>query len=551
MEHLSGEQKLPHDAKRHLTPSEWLVRFGRDEAGTVVYFALCMFLCMLLVGGLGVDIMRYERERAKLQHTLDRAVLAAADLDQTLNPSEVVTDYFDKAGIGEYLTSVTVDEGVGYRSVSATAESKLNTYFLKMLNIDTLTAPAKGKAEERIDGIEISMVLDVSGSMDSNSRLRRLKPAARDFVDTVLASAETDNISISIVPYATQVGAGEALLSKYNVSEEHSYSHCVNFGDDEFSKSNLSQNERLERTAHFDPFYYAEGELRLPVCPTKENQQILPFSNDRTTLHNYINGLEAGGNTSIDLGMKWGTVLLDPSTQPVMNQLINEGEVTPVFAGRPHAYNNNSTLKVIVLMTDGENTNQYMLNPSLRDGLSDVWYNAAAGRYSVQRSQSDGTQYWWPHEESWNTHPFGNGSKSECNWQRNEWGSWYWGCSDVAEPGEAVRLTYPQLFARTSLKWNAEYNYSFQGNRWTEWYYNAYTYKNGTAKDQRTKNICEAAKNQGIVIFTVGFEAPRSGQRLLKRCASSESHHFDVDGLEIEDAFASIAASIRKLRLTQ
>ena len=41
------------------------------------------------------------------------------------------------------------------------------------------------------------------------------------------------------------------------------------------------------------------------------------------------------------------------------------------------------------------------------------------------------------------------------------------------------------------------------------------------------------------------------GKAVIKDCASSDSHFFDVNGLEISDAFSSIASSIRKLRLTQ
>jgi hypothetical protein len=73
----------------------------------------------------------------------------------------------------------------------------------------------------------------------------------------------------------------------------------------------------------------------------------------------------------------------------------------------------------------------------------------------------------------------------------------------------------------------------------------------GSTKDNRLDDICTAAKNAGIVIYSIGFEAPWDGQRELEKCASSDGHYFDVEGVEISDAFASIASSISKLRLTQ
>lgn len=526
-----------------------LHRFGRDESGAVVIFSIFMFICMLMVGGVGIDLMRFERDRMALQNTLDRAVLAAADLDQTQPAEEVVRDYFNKAGVGAYLQSVTVDEGIGYRSVSAKATSELDTYFLKLFDIDTMSAPASGQAEERIDGIEISLVLDVSGSMGSNQRLTRLRPAAKSFVDTVLASAQEGNVYISVVPYATQVGVGQNLLSKYNVTNEHSYSHCVDFGDSDFNTTQILPTDPLQRSGHFDPWYNYENPY-LTVCSTNPDTQILPFSNDQNALHNYIDDLEALGATSIDVGMKWGAALLDPGTQPVLSQMITEGSVSGDFEGRPHAYNERTTLKVVVLMTDGENTTQYFLNDGFREGLSPVWYNSSrsvnGGRYSVQQ----GSNYWWPHTQTWEDHPYGNGTYEECEWRYRN-GRWRWTCWDENESGTAVQLTYPELWNRLSVNWNMNNNMRFDSYRYYNWYDDVTDSAGSNTKDARTNAICTAAKDQGIVIFTVGFEAPDRGQNVLRACASSDSHHFDVDGLAIDDAFASIAASIRKLRLVQ
>jgi hypothetical protein len=39
--------------------------------------------------------------RTSLQNTLDRATLAAASLSQQLDAEDVVTDYFDKAGLAD------------------------------------------------------------------------------------------------------------------------------------------------------------------------------------------------------------------------------------------------------------------------------------------------------------------------------------------------------------------------------------------------------------------------------------------------------------------
>ncbi|HCE71922.1 TadE/TadG family protein [Ruegeria pomeroyi] len=532
--------------------------FAREEDGLMTVMALFLFLALVGAAGIGVDLMRYEQKRAALQYTMDRAVLAAADLDQQVSPETVVRSYLEKAGLLEYLSSVTVQEGLGYRKVSATATAELPTHFMKLSGYDSLTIPAASTAEESIGNVEISLVLDVSGSMNSNSRLYNLKNAAKEFVDHMLSATEPGTVSISIVPYATQVNAGADILSYYNVSTEHNYSHCVNFIDDEFSQPGLSRVTPLERTMHFDPFSYTKDPISTPVCPVRASTEILPFSNDQTVLNNYIDGLTGRGNTSIDIGTKWGVVMLDPGTQSVISGLISDNKVPASFQGRPSAYDSGDVLKVLIVMSDGENTNQYMLNPSLRDGDSPVWYNAAedvisgspdnntTNAFSIYHDNGNNS-YYWPDQNRWADHPYGNGQSEACGYNS----SGYYSCAMRDEPGEAVRLTYAELFAKVSLAYNAYYNFEFNSNAWAEWYTAAMTHKEASAKDQRTDHVCDAAKDEGIIVYTVGFEAPYSGRRVLKRCASSDSHYYDADGLEISDAFTSIASSIRKLRLTQ
>ncbi|MCE8519716.1 hypothetical protein KBY30_01855 [Ruegeria pomeroyi] len=535
-----------------------LGNFAREEDGLMTVLALFLFLALVGATGIGVDLMRYEQKRASLQYTMDRAVLAAADLDQLVAPETVVRSYLEKAGLLEYLSSITVEEGLGFRKVSATATADLPTHFMKLSGYDSLTIPAASTAEESIGNVEISLVLDVSGSMNSNSRLYNLKIAAKEFVDHMLSATEPGAVSISIIPYASQVNAGPDILPYYNVSEEHTYSHCVNFIDDEFSQPGLSRVTPLERTMHFDPFTYSKDPIQTPVCPVRNSTAILPFTNNQTVLNTYIDGMSGRGNTSIDIGTKWGVVMLDPNTQSVINGLIADDKVPAIFSGRPSAYDSGDVLKVLIVMSDGENTDQYMLNPSLRTGLSPVWYNAAedvisgspdnnsTNAFSVYHDNG-GNNYYWPDQNRWSDHPYGNGQSEACEYTSGG----YYSCAMKDEPGEAVQLTYAELFNKVSLAYNAYYNFEFTSSAWGEWYSAAFTKKEASAKDQRTDHICDAAKDEGVIVYTVGFEAPYSGRRVLKRCASSDSHYYDAEGLEISDAFTSIASSIRKLRLTQ
>ena len=542
MKNTDHKMKLRAAAIRTLIRSA--SRFRDDESGVLVAFGVFMILIMLAVGGIGIDIMRFEYTRTSLQATLDRAVLAAADLDQTLDAEYVVEDYFAKSDMGEYLRSITVDEGLNYKEVSATADIEMNTQFIHMLGIEKLNALAGGTAAESVDGVEIAMVLDMSGSMNSNHRLTNLKVAAKDFVETMLTSSPPGDVAVSIVPYATQVNMGPTLAQHYNLTNEHSYSHCVNFTSNDFNTTEVSNTAALERTGPFDPWYTREGELDLPVCPERQGSEIMAFSMNELGLKNYIDSFTAGGNTSIDIGMKWGTALLDPSAQTAVTAMIADGDVDGAFAGLPTAYNDDS-LKVLVLMTDGQNTSQYYLRDNYRQGNTDVWLYEGDydndGDIDTVYSVKNGSKYYYKR-------PSSNGSSAY--WMSPSWGYAPWSGNGV----DSVRLTFPELLHRASLDWIERKLYydiwssSYADDYWEDW---AYSYVGTSTKNARLDNICTAAKEAGIIVFTIGFEAPYSGRTVLRNCASSDAHFFDVDGMEISEAFTSIASSISKLRLVQ
>jgi len=539
-----------------------LRRFAREEDGVLIKPTIFTFLSMLAVGGIGVDLMRMERDRTELQYTLDRAVLAAADLDQTQTPAAVVLDYLTKSGLGEYYETPMSDIGLGFRKVTSTIDTDFNAHFMNLTGVGDIPLYASSTAEESIDGLEISLVLDVSGSMNSNSRLTNLKVAAKEFIDTMVAATTDGKMSISIIPYATQVSVPEDLFDQYNVSAEQDYSHCVNFSSSDFNNVALPLTTSLDGTMHFSPWYSydyrsSDGLVPYAVCSPEADREILPLQKDADTLKDFIQNLSAWGNTSIDLGMKWATTLLDPSAQSAIQALtIGANPSVPVdFAARPSSYTDADTIKIVVLMTDGQNTSQYYVHDDYRSGMSDVWWTDGPGgdtdkdRYSQYSSYYN--EYYWVNRSGddydrgqWEDHAFGDGDdlcgNSYCSYR-------------VDEPGSPVRLSYAELWARTSLKKNYSYYAQWMGNTSAKnnWYYPVRKYYNTSTKNSRTQDICDAAKEAGIIVYTIGFEAPSGGQAVLQDCASSDAHYFDVDGLEISDAFASIATSIRQLRLTQ
>ncbi|AHM04164.1 hypothetical protein roselon_01798 [Roseibacterium elongatum DSM 19469] len=517
-----------------------LTRFMGDEDGTITSFALMIFVLMVGVGGIAIDIIRYETQRAQLQYTLDRAVLAAASVTQPLNPIGVVENYFEVSGLQNYRLNVELDEGFNYRRVDAYAEMEINSLFMHMFGVRVLTSPATGAAEERIRNVEISMVLDISGSMRSHSRIQNMRNAAREFVTTVLEANESNQgnlVSISIVPYNGMVNAGDTIASVFTLTNEHSQSNCVRFSEAEFARTEIFPDQALQRIAHWDHDDHNQyDDFDDPYCPTNNYGAILPWEHDETTLHNHINSLNADGWTAIDLGMNWAVGLLDPAARPALNALIAADEVDADFEDRPADYTDDETIKVVVLMTDGENTNQYDLRSPYKSGNSPIFYHADHDRYSVYVASRD--QYW------------------VSRYDPDDYSGWW---SDEPYDGdESVALSWTYLWANYTARYIADRylkvpaHYSGNWSVYNGVRYDAdYQYAGRSAADANLRSVCTAAQNAGILIFSIGFEAPDGGQRVMRDCASSDAHYYDVDGIEISDAFASIARSINQLRLVQ
>ena len=330
--------------------------FMSEDRGSLTIFAIFMVLMILMMGGIGIDVMRSERDRTVLQHTLDRAILAAADLDQEEDPETVVNDYFEAAGLDDFLTSVSVAQGINYKTVGAEAQSVTPTTFMKMTGVDTLNATASGVVEERIANVEISMVLDISGSMGTGSKMSQLRAAATSFVNTVLSPENEGLVSVSLVPYSQHVNAGPLIYNELNTNHRHNYSHCVEMSDSTYNYTALNLNTTYDQMQHFQWNYDGSNSLTDTICPRYNYERIRAFSQNKNQLNNQIDDLQPRAGTQIFMGMKWGAAMLDPAFQPVVNKHIAKGWSDAAFAGRPVAYNDPETLKTVILMTDGINS---------------------------------------------------------------------------------------------------------------------------------------------------------------------------------------------------
>ncbi len=542
--------------------------FQKDETGSIIIFSLFMFAMMLMIGGLAVDVMRAEYQRTEIQYTADRCALSASGLSQQLPATEVVTDCFQKAGLGWLDPTVVVEQAQNSKKVTILLpDPKIKTIFMavdwsKIFNVDGgsaveyLTTPAVAAAIDGVQKVEISLVLDVSGSMRHSSasgrtKIEDLQIAANQFVDALLLDApHEDTYSISIVPYSIQVNAGKTLLDHMNVSNEHDFANCVDFRNSEFSATAVPQGTEIRRVGYIATRPDLEDKYQDPNipwwlwnCPTSADREILPLSGDIQTLKSKINALTPQGWTSTEIGLKWGAALLDPSMKPVVADIIADTSIPaskridPMFSGRPNDYGEEGVLKVIVAMTDGANTRSYELLDPYRTGMSNVWL--------LDRRSAENRYHYWVYN------PSHNGSKKYRYLKYTPTGSLKVSRWESAPSPDAVHLTMAQLWKQASTYFVArrlQQRAGLSGSAWGDGSYKTYY---GSEKDVRMFAICDAAKAKNILLYTIGFEVSNSNALKLQSCASTSAHFFRVDGVDIADAFAEIAAQLKSLRLVR
>ena len=498
----------------------------RSEDGNLFITFLPMLGVMMLWGGIAVDLMRFESRRAQLQNVTDRATLAAANLTNKVDATTLVRDYFAKSGVSDSLKSVTLPStnNATFREVEVQADFSLPTLFLRHVNNiifeenndqdwTKLSAPADATAVEGVSSIEVSLVLDLSGSMyafipgTSQRRIDKLKTAASGFIDKLLLPDYANRMSISLVPYSEQVNIGPLLFDKLNVARQHNFSHCIEFPASAFSSTTFNRFMTYDQTqaVQFNTFgkggfdstagstrNQANPTLDQPVCPRQIFEQVIPISQKPDVIKAAIQKFEPRSGTSIFLGLKWGVSLLDPSFRPIIQQLPRTVIDEP-FANRPLDYDREGgrtfqvrNLKYLVLMTDGYNDFSFR--------MKDEYYDDPSERL-----------YWATHNLPW----------VEMD-------------NRVNAPGAAqTEYKQPTYF---------------------------YTRDQGVGY---MRSMCKAARDAGIVVYAISMSGndtspeAASGRTEMSNCAGDSSRFFVTSGPELDQIFAQIARQITALRLTQ
>lgn len=455
--------------------------FWHNASGNFgIMTALCVTPLIILACG-SVDVVRMTSAKQRLQAMADSATLAAASLSNSSDMEVAIDEYMDANQPDEvpwdtltYESSI-LTSSLNAKEVQVSASVTVKTPFLSLIGIDTSTVTADSTAVESASNIEISMVLDISSSM-SGTKLTSLKSAASEFVEIMLDDEDEDYTSINLVPFGGTVNLGKSIYenyvnasssaitypskSQYNVGTSVPYNnylfpnagYCIEYQDQDFDLDDIAANSRAQ-VPHFTR-YSAKNDW----CPPEESEVVLN-TNDADSLTDHINAFELSDGTGMDIGVLWGAKALSPSLR---------GDLGGDFSDRPADFDDPETIKIAVIMSDGDITAQFRPKEPEDDADAMDAQNSSKRQTVVNKGNT-------------------SSSSSSSN--------------------------------------------------------NAIAY---------FKRICEDMDDNGIQIYTIGFKitSGSTADTLLEYCASSSGNYYFVEGLDLDDAFNSIAASINSLRIS-
>jgi Flp pilus assembly protein TadG len=350
-----------------------LARLASATRGSVTTMLAVSAVPLIAAIGLGTDSGLAFMVKAKMQHSLDAAGLAAGRVIFSENVEADAQAFFEANFPAHYLdatvTDFTVTMDAGKEFVTLTAEASSPTRFMSMFGFDEMTVASRTVIQRENRGMELALVMDNTGSMRSGGKITAMKDAAHLLVDTIYGEETSlPDVWISLVPYTAAVNAGAQhgdwlafddrihdLPSPYQPTE---WLGCV-----EARTAPLDQDDTPPGDAPFTSYFYA-AEVDNEWVPVNESNgaqnngtgpnlgcgpAITPLVSERATVDAAITEMlpwHRGGTTS-NLGLVWGWRTLSPRWRGLWDGA--EPDVLPL------GYDEPLIDKVVVILTDGQN----------------------------------------------------------------------------------------------------------------------------------------------------------------------------------------------------
>jgi Flp pilus assembly protein TadG len=348
-----------------------------NGANVTVTFALATLPMVGFVGA-AVDYSRANSVKAAMQAASDSTALMVSKIASGLTQSEVQTkanDYFkalfnrpEATGLQITATYTTT----GGNQVLLTATADVATNFMGMVGVSQMKVGVDSQIKWGNSRLRVALVLDNTGSMQSDGKMAALKTATKSLLDQLKGAAVNNgDVYVSIIPFVKDVNVGK---SNYNATwidwndwddengHDASSTTCVKVGkkkkcttsttwvpdnhntwngcvtdrggSDAPSILNTDTNVAAPNILLTDTLFSAE---QYDNCP----KAIMPLNYDWTTMKNLVDSMSPDGNTNQAIGLAHGWL-----------SLVGGGP----YPAPPVEDPNYKYSKVIILLTDGLNT---------------------------------------------------------------------------------------------------------------------------------------------------------------------------------------------------
>lgn len=350
-----------------------------DRGSVMTTMAVC---AVMLIGAVGtaVDIGRAQVTQSKLQTALDAAGLAAGSMINTSDLDIEVEKYLNANFAGQTVDATLIDfvatPNADDSIISLTATATMPATFMKLFGHGTMTVSASTEITREMKGMEVALVLDVTGSMcNPCSKIAALKTAATDLVEILFGDNQSlDDLWIGIVPFSQAVNVGTNRTAWRNAAHYaglnyyfagHEWLGCF---EERYGVNNRDVTDDPPSVELFRTYYapdtaggannwrnsFTGADTRDPAndiwanayCP---ESVLTPLTNQKQTLLDGIQELDTGGNTHVNVGAVWGWRLLSPRWNGVWGGDMDANNL-------PLPYDSPLSQKAAIIMTDGVNT---------------------------------------------------------------------------------------------------------------------------------------------------------------------------------------------------
>jgi Flp pilus assembly protein TadG len=208
-----------------------LMRVRHDESGSFLVIFGLLAIVLIATSGAVVDFTYAQTSRSRAQTALDAAALAlqskvaevsqnkttkaAAEADVKAKALSLMQERLNDSSITATITSATIDTATG--KIDLKASITVPTAFVQLVGVRTISAQINSQAIRGSRDLEVSVALDVTGSMMpcdrwgncDSTKINALKTATQNLINDLVSTTQTPTYSkMALVPYSYGVNPG-------------------------------------------------------------------------------------------------------------------------------------------------------------------------------------------------------------------------------------------------------------------------------------------------------------------------------------------------------